>query len=161
MPESPRDGSRTGFITPTGQPKVAQFVMENERSFDTTVIRQGHFLDLMQQLLDSTGQLAHCEKDPGMEIAPVANACRRHLLALQEIISSQRSYEEATQTLGQVLARNSSQIENLKEMLQSLIGQTEHCIAVLGRQLERTARELASLRSSKTAIRAYRGRQLR
>jgi hypothetical protein len=132
--------------------------MENAQSSDTMEKRQGDVLDLMLQLLDSTGQLAHCEEDPGMEIAPAANACRGHLLALQQTISSQGNHEGATLTLGQLLVRNSKQSVDIKEMLQSLIGRTDHCIAVLGRQLERTAQELASLRSGQTAIRAYRGR---
>jgi len=132
--------------------------MENVQGSNATGTGQRPVLDLMQQLLDCTGQLAHCEEDPGMEIASVADACRRHRLTLQQIISSQGNHEDATLTLGQVLAEDSEQPVDFKEMLKSLIRQTDRCIASLGRQLERTAGELASLRSSQTAIRVYRGR---
>jgi hypothetical protein len=132
--------------------------MGSAHSSDTMVKTQGHILIIMQQLLDCTGQLALCEEDPGMEIAPLADACRRHLLALQQTISTQGNHEGATLTLGQFVARNSKESVEIKEMLHSLIDQTDRCIEVLGHQLECTAQELASLRRSQTAIRAYRGR---
>jgi hypothetical protein len=132
--------------------------MENAPICDITLKRQGYVLELMQKLLDCTRQLGHCEESAHMEIAPATEACERHLLALQQALAIRGKHEGATPTLRQFLGHNSKQSEDLREMLQSLVAQTDHCIEWLGRQLEGTARELASLRSSQTAIRAYRGR---
>jgi hypothetical protein len=132
-------------------------IMEKERNFDTTVQGEKQVLNLLLQLLECTGQLAHCENDQGMQIVPMARACRRRLLALQQIMRSQEDHGGTTQTFEQGLAHNLTQLTDLKEVLQSLVRQTEECIAALGCQLEYTARELASLRNRRTAIHAYHG----
>jgi hypothetical protein len=115
-------------------------------------------LDLAHKLLDLTRQLAHCEEEPSAEIPPVTNACKKQLLALRQIVSSQEHHEGEIPTLGQLVARDSIQAAKTKEMLLSLIDQTDLCIAALNRRMESTAQEMALLRSSQMAIRAYRGR---
>jgi hypothetical protein len=132
--------------------------MGNVLVSDTSVTTQGHVLDHLQQLLDCTGQLALCEENPAMEIAPLADSCNRHLLALQQTISCMANQEGAPPTMGEFVRRNLQESEKMREKLQTLIDQTDHCIAALRRRLEGTAQELASLRSSQTAIRAYRNR---
>jgi hypothetical protein len=111
--------------------------------------------DLLQELLDCTRQLARCEEDDGMNTASLAALCKEHLTALQQIISSPGGKGEAFRPLGQVLERNSRELMDLKSILQSLVDQTDLCIAALLRRLEITGQELASLRGSQTAVRAY------
>ena len=119
---------------------------------------QKHVVDLLQQLLDCTVQLARCEEDPNVEIAVFATACEQHLLALQQLDPSQGGEtKETVGGFGAVSTSDFEQLAGLKGMIQTLVSQTDRCIGVLGRQLERTARDLASLRSSQTALRAYHG----
>ncbi|HQN18124.1 MAG TPA: hypothetical protein PKV86_03250 [Syntrophobacteraceae bacterium] len=119
------------------------------------VSEQKTMADLLQELLDCTRQLARCEEDDGMDTASLAALCKERLAALQQIASSPGDKDEAFQPLEQVLGRNSRELTDLKSMLQSLVDQTDLCIAALLRRLEFTGQELASLRGSQTAVRAY------
>ena len=112
----------------------------------------------LEQLLHCTAQMTGCEEDPDMDIAAVASACRSHLLAVQRILSRQETIHGAPQTkAGGFSPADSEHLVDLKEMLQCLVHQTDQCMAALSRQLERTERELTSLRGNRKAIRAYHG----
>lgn len=118
---------------------------------------QNRVQNLMLLLLEATTQLASCEENPGLDVAAATRTCKDCLAALKQNLANQGISQEGSQPTGKTLTENSE----LKPMLQSLARHTDHCMVVLGRQLDRTGRELTSLRGNQKAIRAYHGQKAR
>jgi hypothetical protein len=122
---------------------------------------QNRVQNLMLLLLEATTQLASCEENPGLDVAAATRACRECLATLKQNLANQGISQGGALPTGKALAEDSAPPLELKPMLQSLARQTDHCMVVLGRQLDRTGRELASLRGNQKAIRAYHGQKSR
>lgn len=111
-------------------------------------------LNLLEELTDYTIRLSRVEEDPAIDIVHLTNMCRTQLHELQKIRPGNlaRSNKIGGGSKGEQ-DRNESIIEALKK----LDFHTKQCLEVLLRCKSRTENELATLRQTGKAIRAYAG----
>lgn len=109
-------------------------------------------LALLEELLDYTGQLSQVEEDPDLDVDLIAGKCREKLSEIQAIrpgkLAPPRQPDKGA-------AHNQTQDDPIVVALRRLQAQTYQCLDVLTRVKNRTEEELASLRQTGKAMRAY------
>ena len=95
-------------------------------------------LDILNQLLKYTEQLARSASDVSVDVSALARAC-----------------ESRIRELGTPLAGGGGVSPEARTLVTTLVARTESSIGVIEECIRRTGDELAFLRTARTAIRAY------
>ena len=111
-------------------------------------------IDLIEELLEYTLRLSQVEEDPDIDVELLTGKCRERLSELQKI---RPGYLAALEHGASSPDSNANQDERIVELLGKLHLHTRQCLEVLLRCRSRTEAELASLRQTGKAIRAYAG----
>jgi len=111
-------------------------------------------LALLEELLEYTIRLSQVEEDPDIDVELLTRKCRERLTELQKIRSGNLiGLKHGDGGHNHDLNQN----ERIIEALRKLEIHTKQCLDVLVRCRSRTETELASLRQTGKAIRAYAG----
>lgn len=113
-----------------------------------------HTIALLEELLGYTIRLSQVEEDPDIDVELLTCKCRERLSELQKIrpggLAHQKHCDDDPN-------HDPNQNERIREALRKLDVHTKQCLEVLLRCRNRTETELASLRQTGKAIRAYAG----
>ena len=113
--------------------------------------RYDGLMSILERLEKCTEQLARCKEEPRIDISAVTESCKGGLADLRQALPSGLA---ALQAASPGASRGEENVQ-VVEAFEALQVKTDQCLSVLQDALDRKEGEMALLRGTRKAIRAY------